>query len=56
MGDADAVASAYSLDSYDIAEDLGGWPALDNFRSRAWQRGVRLSADMVPNHMGIDSK
>ncbi|MGZ9225780.1 MAG: alpha-amylase family glycosyl hydrolase, partial [Anaerolineales bacterium] len=56
MGDSDAVASAYSLDSYDIAEDLGGWPALENLRTRAWQRGVRLSADMVPNHMGIDSK
>ena len=27
MGDADAVASAYSLYSYDIAEDLGGWSA-----------------------------
>jgi glycosidase len=56
MGDADAVASAYSLYSYDIAEDLGGWAALENLRYRAWQRGVRLSADMVPNHMGIDSK
>jgi len=56
MGDADAVASAYSLHSYDIAEDLGGWSALENLRSRAWQRGVRLSADMVPNHMGIDSQ
>jgi glycosidase len=56
MGDADAVASAYSLYSYDIAEDLGGWSALENLRWRAWQRGIRLSADMVPNHMGIDSK
>jgi len=56
MGDADAVASAYSLHSYDIAEDLGGWGALENLRSRSWQRGVRLSADMVPNHMGIDSQ
>ncbi|HUG33461.1 MAG TPA: alpha-amylase family glycosyl hydrolase, partial [Anaerolineales bacterium] len=56
MGDADAVASAYSLYSYDIAEDLGGWAALENLRMRAWQRGVRLSADMVPNHMGIDSQ
>jgi glycosidase len=56
MGDADAVASAYSLYSYDIAEDLGGWHALENLRWRAWQRGIRLSADMVPNHMGIDSK
>ncbi len=56
MGDADAVASAYSLYSYDIAEDLGGWSALENLRYRSWQHGIRLSADMVPNHMGIDSK
>ncbi|MFZ5887281.1 MAG: alpha-amylase family glycosyl hydrolase [Chloroflexota bacterium] len=56
MGQEDAVASAYSLYSYDIAADLGGWSALENLRSRAWQRGIRLSADMVPNHMGIDSK
>ena len=56
MGDADAVASAYSLYSYDIANDLGGWDALNNLRIRAWQRGIRLSADMVPNHMGIDSQ
>ncbi|HET6821051.1 MAG TPA: alpha-amylase family glycosyl hydrolase, partial [Anaerolineales bacterium] len=56
MGDAEAVASAYSLYAYDIAEDLGGWGALESLRSRAWQRGIRLSADMVPNHMGIDSK
>ena len=55
MGQADAVASAYSLHSYDIANDLGGWNALNNLRSRAWGRGIRLSADMVPNHMGIDS-
>jgi glycosidase len=55
MGQPDAVASAYSLNSYDIAYDLGGWDALSNLRWRAWQRGIRLSADMVPNHMGIDS-
>ncbi|WKZ37877.1 MAG: alpha-amylase family glycosyl hydrolase [Anaerolineales bacterium] len=55
MGQEDAVASAYSLHSYDIAGDLGGWGALENLRSRAWARGIRLSADMVPNHMGIDS-
>ncbi len=55
MGQQDAVASAYSLHSYDIASDLGGWDALNNLRSRAWGRGIRLSADMVPNHMGIDS-
>jgi glycosidase len=56
LGDPDAVASAYSLHAYEIAADLGGWPALENLRARAWQRGIRLSADMVPNHMGIDSE
>ncbi len=56
MGDQDAVASAYSLYAYDIAADLGGWEALANLRARAWQRGIRLAADMVPNHMGIDSR
>jgi len=55
MGQSEAVASAYSLMSYEIAADLGGWDALNNLRGRAWQRGIRLSADMVPNHMGIDS-
>lgn len=56
MGQEDAVASAYSLYAYDIANDLGGWLALQDLRSRAWARGIRLSADMVPNHMGIDSQ
>jgi glycosidase len=55
MGQDDAVASAYSLQSYDIAGGLGGWEALHDLRARAWARGIRLSADMVPNHMGIDS-
>ena len=55
MGNPDAVASAYSLDDYRIADDLGGQSALENLRWRAWQRGIRLAADMVPNHMGIDS-
>ena len=56
MGQADAVASAYSLMDYQISSDLGGWEALQNLRWRAWQHGIRLSADMVPNHVGIDSR
>lgn len=56
MGQEDAVASAYSLMDYEIAADLGGWEALQNLRWRAWQHGIRLSADMVPNHVGIDSR
>ena len=54
-GNPDAAASAYSLDDYRIADDLGGEGAWANLRERAWSRGVRLASDMVPNHMGIDS-
>ena len=54
-GNPDAVASAYSLYSYDIASDLGGDQAYQLLRDRAWKRGIRLASDMVPNHMGIDS-
>ncbi len=55
-GNADAVASAYSLDDYRIADDLGGEAAYADLRDRAWTRGIRLASDMVPNHMGIDSR
>ena len=55
MGNPDAVASAYSLLDYSIAEDLGGESAYMDLRSRAGARGIRLASDMVPNHMGIDS-
>jgi pimeloyl-ACP methyl ester carboxylesterase/glycosidase len=55
-GNAEAVASAYSLDDYRIADDLGGEGALGNLRERAWARGIRLASDMVPNHMGLDSR
>jgi len=55
-GDADAVASAYSIDEYRIADDLGGEPAYESLRERASARGIRMAADMVPNHMGIDSR
>ncbi len=55
-GNPDAVASAYSLRDYVIAEDLGGEAAFTNLRDRAWARGIRLASDMVPNHMGIDSR
>jgi 4-alpha-glucanotransferase len=56
MGNPEAVASAYSLLDYQIAADLGGDEAYRNLAERAWRRGIRLASDMVPNHMGIDSK
>ncbi len=54
-GNSDAVASAYSLFDYRVADDLGGWHAYENLKHRASQRGIRLASDMVANHMGIDS-
>ena len=56
MGDEEAVASAYSLEDYRVADALGGEAAYEDFRNRAWRYGIRLSTDMVPNHMGIDSR
>ncbi|MBV8115845.1 MAG: alpha-amylase, partial [Silvibacterium sp.] len=54
-GHGDAVASAYSLKDYHIADDLGGDTGYANLRDRARRFGIRLASDMVPNHMGIDS-
>jgi hypothetical protein len=54
-GQADAVASAYSLMDYSIAEDLGGDAAYAKLRDLAATVGLRLASDMVPNHMGLDS-
>ena len=54
-GDADAIASAYSLDDYRIADDLGGESALEELKRKAANVGIRIGCDMVPNHTGIDS-
>lgn len=55
-GNPEAHASAYSLFDYTIAADLGGEEAFRNLKERAWQRGIRLASDMVPNHTGIYSR
>ncbi|MCR4631946.1 MAG: alpha-amylase [Treponema sp.] len=55
-GNPEAAASAYSLYDYNIAENIGGWDALNNLRARLWQRGIRLASDMVPNHTGMDGE
>jgi glycosidase len=54
-GNSGAVASAYSLKHYHIAQDLGGEAAYRHLKDRAAAAGLRLASDMVPNHMGIDS-
>ncbi len=55
-GNTDAVASAYSLYDYEIAAELGGEKAYENLNERAKRFGIRLAADMVPNHTGIYSR
>ncbi|KAF0112337.1 MAG: hypothetical protein FD147_210 [Chloroflexi bacterium] len=55
-GNPEAISSAYSLYSYQIANDLGGEPAYESLREKASGYGIRLASDMVPNHMGIDSE
>jgi hypothetical protein len=55
-GNAEAIASAYSLHDYEIADELGGEAAYNNLRDRAWRYGIRLASDMVPNHVGVDGK
>ncbi len=56
LGNPDAAASAYSLYDYTIAHDLGGEEAWRDLSERAGKRGIKLASDMVPNHMGIDSR
>ena len=55
-GNPEAEGSAYSILSYNVARELGGWEALAEFRERCFKRGIRLACDMVPNHTGIDSE
>ncbi len=52
----EAEASAYAIYDYRVAERLGGEEAFQNLKQRCRQRGIRLAADMVPNHTAIDGR
>ncbi|MCK5825664.1 MAG: glycogen synthase GlgA, partial [Desulfuromusa sp.] len=54
-GQTEVAASAYAIDDYQIAADLGGDAALENLRQRCRQRGLDLACDVVTNHTGIES-
>ena len=56
QGNPEAKASAYALENYEIAREIGGHEGYIDLRNRAMQRGIRLASDMVPNHTGIDSE
>ncbi len=55
-GNPEAIASAYSVSDYEIAQDLGGEEAFNNLKYRALKYNIRIAVDMVPNHTAIDSK
>lgn len=55
-GNPEALASAYSLYDYVVAQDLGGDEAWWQLDGRCRARGIRLATDMVPNHTGLDSR
>ncbi len=54
-GQVQVAASAYAVDDYCIADDLGGDWALENLRGRCRHRGLDLACDVVTNHTGIES-
>jgi glycosidase len=56
QGNPEAKASAYALENYEIAGEIGGHEGYIDLRDRAIKRGIRLASDMVPNHTGIDSE
>lgn len=55
-GNPEAISSAYSLHSYQIADALGGEKAAADLAKRAKKYGIHLACDMVPNHMGLNSQ
>ncbi len=56
MGDAEAVASPYAIEDYEVAPELGGRPAKKDLEQRARSRGIRLACDLMPNHTAIDGR
>ncbi len=56
MGNPDALASAYAVWDYEVAGRLGGPAAADRLRERALRFGIRVGADMVPNHTALDGR
>lgn len=55
-GNPEAEASAYALHAHRVAAELGGESALQDFKLRCHNHGIRLACDVVPNHTGIDSE
>ncbi len=51
---ADVSGSPFAVREYTVHRDLGGPAALERFRRRLRNRGVRMILDFVPNHIALD--
>ena len=52
--DDDIAGSPYAIAGYEISPALGGAPALQKFRTRLHEAGLKLILDFIPNHLGLD--
>jgi hypothetical protein len=50
----DVAGSPYSIADYVVPKSQGGDEALQKFRTRLNQAGLKLILDFVPNHVGLD--
>jgi glycosidase len=54
--DADVGGSPYAIAEYEVSALLGGTAALEAFRKRLSDFGIKLILDFVPNHLGLDHR
>jgi hypothetical protein len=50
----DVCGSPFAIREYVVNREFGGSPALERFRKRLANRGVKLMLDFVPNHTALD--
>jgi hypothetical protein len=50
----DVCGSPFAVTEYVVHRDFGGPRALERFRKRLSERGLRLMLDFVPNHTALD--
>jgi glycosidase len=53
-GDECLASSPYAIASYTVADSMGGFAALRQFRKKLRHFGIGLILDFVPNHVGLD--
>lgn len=54
LKDEDIAGSGFAITDYVVHSKLGGQKALERFRERLKNRGMKLLLDFVPNHTGLE--